>query len=119
MELVSITFTLSFLQLSEMFPNFGKAYIEAIIQYYQLQKQGDIEGELQKVVSIILNNQLPRELLNMNKSAKTIHELYVCYFVEMNNQQNVNTTSSDEERRRVLESLFSKKELKKVGVDNQ
>ena len=118
MELVFISLTLSFLQLSEMFPNFGKAYIEAIIQYYQLQKQGDIEGELQKVVSIILNNQLPRELLNMNKSAKTIHELYV-YYIDMNDSQNVNTTSSDEERRRVLESLFSKKELKKVGVDNQ
>lgn len=61
-----------------MFPNFGKAYIEAICQYYNLTKEKqNIENELQRIVGIILNNQLPRELLNMNQSAQTLRELYV------------------------------------------
>lgn len=61
-----------------MFPTFGKAYIAAICQYYNLQKCGsNAEAELQRVVATILNNQLPRELLNMNQSANTVRELYV------------------------------------------
>ena len=61
-----------------MFPNFGKAYIEAICQYYNLNaNNSNIENELQRIVSIILNNQLPQELLNMNQAAQTLRELYV------------------------------------------
>ena len=61
-----------------MFPSFGKAYIEAICNYYHLQKKStNVESELQRVVGIILNHQLPHELLNMNQSAQTLRELYV------------------------------------------
>lgn len=62
-----------------MFPNFGKAFIEAICQYYHLQKLDDakLESELQRVVGIVLNNQLPQELSILNKKANTVRELYV------------------------------------------
>ena len=62
-----------------MFPSYGKAYIEAICQYFKLQNADDstIQSELEHVINLILGNQLPRELQYMNPSAKTVRELYV------------------------------------------
>ena len=68
--------------ISELFPHFGKAFIDALCQYYNLSNaKTNVEAELQRVVTIIFNNQLPRELLNMNQSAQTLRELYVVFLL--------------------------------------
>lgn len=67
------------MKLSEMFPAYGKAFIEAICQHFHLQdcEESDWEPRLQHVTELILSNQLPRELQYLNSSAKTVRELYV------------------------------------------
>ena len=62
-----------------MFPNYGKAFLEAVCQYYHLQtvQDSELQSELQRVVGIVLNNQLPRDLAILNKNAKTMRDLYV------------------------------------------
>lgn len=63
-----------------MFPNYGISFLEAVCQYYHLQsvQDSELQSELQRVVGILLNNQLPRDLAILNKNAKTMRELYVC-----------------------------------------
>lgn len=59
-----------------MFPNFGRAFLEAVAQYFHLERNTS-ESELQSVVDRLLANDLPRELSVLNRSARTMKELYV------------------------------------------
>ena len=58
-----------------MFPDYGRAFIETLCQYYHLQDGN--ESSLQNVVELLLNNDLPRDLAYLNKHARTLKELYV------------------------------------------
>lgn len=59
-----------------MFPNFGRAFLEAVTQYFHLERDTS-ESALQSVVDKLLAGDLPRELAVLNKAAKTMKELYV------------------------------------------
>ena len=58
-----------------MFPDYGRAFIETLCQYYHLQDGN--ESSLQNVVELLLNNDLPRDLAYLNMHARTLKELYV------------------------------------------
>ena len=58
-----------------MFPNFGRAFLEAVAQYFHLERDTS-ESALQSVVDKLLAGDLPRELAVLNKAAKTMKELY-------------------------------------------
>ena len=100
-----------------MFPNYGKAFLEAVCQYYHLQsvQDSELQSELQRVVGIVLNNQLPRDLAILNKNAKTMRELYVSYFKAGEKQKSAQQ-NDEEEKKNVLRSLFDGDELKRVAV---
>ena len=100
-----------------MFPNYGKAFLEAVCQYYHLQtvQDSELQSELQRVVGIVLNNQLPRDLAILNKNAKTMRDLYVGDFKASEKQKSAQQ-NDDKEKKNVLQSLFDGDELKRVVI---
>ena len=65
--------------MAAIFPEFGRAFIEALCQFYHLYEgdESTARRELQRVVDLVLNNELPRDLQYLNKCARTVNELYV------------------------------------------
>ena len=59
-----------------MFPNYGRALLEAVAQFFHLDRN-TAESALQSVVDKLLANDLPRELSILNRGARTMKDLYV------------------------------------------